>query len=413
MLKWQGDFTLPRFRAKLANKYLLHPDVEPGYEEIYRADLGESTIGRKGFGASFGGSSTGGPGFYRTVGSGFNVGAESLGSTRAFNTGTSSLTRMPGTQGSFTDLRSIGNSTLNDPFSSTMNLPTLNKSSSVPTIGLKRHEVAPTRRMNASLSQSSLPMSVPSSPTGAGDDRKEREKEQAMEAASRRLWAASHGAELYIKETLELMKTGQGGPLSKTPVPGMQRAMKQGAKLDWRSDEWDGATLLLKAVRTNALELTMYLLSLGADPLIEDYSGRGILHWAAMEGNPAMMEYLLVNVPTALPSKEDGGGDSPLHLAAYNGHMPVVRLLIRAQGDPNLPNSGGFNAIQLAEARRMWHIVDYLSGQKQQQEDLAGVDTEVRNLLRKCNLVRSDELRAEAAVNPKPKPKAKADAKKK
>mmetsp|Transcript_114140 Transcript_114140/g.208808 ORF Transcript_114140/g.208808 Transcript_114140/m.208808 type:complete len:407 (-) Transcript_114140:121-1341(-) len=406
MLKWQGDFTLPRFRAKLANKYLLHPDVEPGYEEVYRADLGETAINKKGFGSSLGGSSGGG--FYRTMGS------ESLGASGRLNMSSSSLTRMPGSS-SFTDLRSIGNATLrdrSDPFSSTTNLPTLSKSQSVPTIGLKRHEVAPTKRPSSLKDSMTLSDQPPLSELDYGA-RRERERAEAAEAASRRLWACSHGAELYIKQTLEMMKTGQGGPLNKTQVPGMKECFRKGAKIDWRSDDWDGATLLVKAVRTNALELTMYLLSMGADPMVEDYSGRGILHWAAMEGNPAMMEYLLVNVPNLQPSRDDGGGDTPLHLASYHGHMPVVRLLIRAQADPNLPNAGGFNAIQLAEARRMWHIVHYLSGQKQQQEDLAGGDAEVRVLLRPCNLLRSDELRAEEAVNPKPKPKAKADAKKK
>merc|ERR1719506_459894 len=46
-LKWSGDYTLPRYRAKLANQYFLHPNVAPGYEELYRSDLGERTISRR------------------------------------------------------------------------------------------------------------------------------------------------------------------------------------------------------------------------------------------------------------------------------------------------------------------------------------------------------------------------------
>merc|ERR1719265_2883712 len=46
-IRWGGDFSLPRFRAKLANRHLLHPDVEPGYLELYRPELGGRTITKR------------------------------------------------------------------------------------------------------------------------------------------------------------------------------------------------------------------------------------------------------------------------------------------------------------------------------------------------------------------------------
>jgi hypothetical protein len=257
--------------------------------------------------------------------------------------------------------------------------------------------------MERMKTQGTLSM-APTSP----EDRKERDKELASEAMSRRLWAAAHGSEIHIKEAIELRKDDPSIQLKNTAVPQMQKAIKGGAKLEWHNDEWDGATLLIKAVRTKSQALAEYVLAIGADPLAIDKSGRGIFHWAAIEGNPAIMEFLLGSQSDPQVQAPDNGGDTPLHLAAYHGHLPIIRLLVRYKVDPFQPNSQGYSAVDLAEAKRMWHIAHYLSEAKQQEEDktLELPDFKVRNLVRPCNLRRADELAAIAALNPKPKPKA-------
>jgi len=251
----------------------------------------------------------------------------------------------------------------------------------------------------------SLGDKVPTSPM-SGDDKREKEKEMNSEAMSRRLWAAAHGSEIHIKEYIELRVDDPSLQLKTCPVPGIQKALKGGAKIDWQNDEWDGATLLLKAVRTNSDALAEYVLAIGADPTILDKSGRGVFHWTAIEGNPAMMEFLLSSIPNPQIQTPDNGGDTPLHLAAYQGHLPIIRLLIRYKVDPMQPNALGYNAIDLAEARRMWHIAHYLNENKHQEDDRTAEDFQVRNLVRPCNLYRANELRDIAALNPKPKPKA-------
>merc|ERR1711988_1930115 len=117
------------------------------------------------------------------------------------------------------------------------------------------------------------------------------------------------------------------------------------------------------------------------------------------------MEFLLSSIPDPQIQVPDNGGDTPLHLASYHGHLPIIRLSIRQKVDPMQPNALGYNAIDLAEARRMWHIAHYLSEQKQ-QEDKTTDDFQVRNLLRPCNKSRAQELRDIAALNQKPKPRA-------
>eukprot|EP00439_Symbiodinium_sp_Y106_P021754 s411_g2.t1 len=47
MLKWSGDYSLPRLRAKLATTGAGTEQTEPDYAEVYRPDLGQSTILRK------------------------------------------------------------------------------------------------------------------------------------------------------------------------------------------------------------------------------------------------------------------------------------------------------------------------------------------------------------------------------
>jgi hypothetical protein len=257
---------------------------------------------------------------------------------------------------------------------------------------------------------------VPTSPMSP-EERKEREKELNSDAMSRRLWAAAHGGEVHIKEFIQDRKNEVIDPstnIKTCAVPGITKALKGGAKLDWKNDEWDGCTLLLKAIRTNSDALAEYLLAIGADPLVVDKSGRGVFHWAAIEGNPSLMNLLLNAMPEPPLQVPDNGGDTPLHLAAYHGHLPIIRQLTREKTDDakflEQTNALGFTAQDLAEARRMWHIVHYLSESKFQEEDKTCElkDFQVRNLVRPCNLGRANELKRIADLNPKPKPKASA-----
>jgi len=390
-LKWAGDFTLPRFRAKLANQYLLHPDVAPGYEELYRSDLGERTISRVTSSSDFG----------RSLRSTASPSSLSFGGTLATQMGTASYSALSQSRSgaSLAEMRTN---------SSTGSLPGLGQSSSVPTLGLRRMEAQPAAaRLGRTVAMDRMRGKDNTSVAAMSpEDRKEKEKEMLSEAMSRKLWAAAHGGEIHIKEFIELRKEDPALQLKTCAVPGMQKALKGGAKIDWKNDEWDGATLLLKAVRTDSLALAEYCSAMGADSMQIDKSGRGAFHWAAIEGNPAMLEFLLSTTSDPQLQNPDSGGDTPLHLAAYHGHLPIIRLLIRHNVDPTQPNALGYNAIDLAEARRMWHIAHYLSEQKHQEEDKQTEDFQVRNLVRPCTLSRANELKAIAALNPKPKPKA-------
>lgn len=193
-----------------------------------------------------------------------------------------------------------------------------------------------------------------------------------MEAATKKLWTAVHGSETLIRTAVQpLMRDYWSGDFPSNQAflaavnklgggfPGMVRAFKGGAKIDWHHPEWDGATLLIRAARTGALHLAVYCLSLGANIAEKDDSGRGVAHWIAFTGNDQLLQYLLSAYQLELTSP-DASGDSPLHLAAYQGHLGVVRQLLR-HGVQETVSKSGFTPSQLAESRRMWHVVKFLT----------------------------------------------------
>lgn len=388
-MQWQGDFTLQRFRATLAKKHLMHPDLEPAYMERYRPDLGESSIVRRPLSASASALDN-------------NV---SPGNTWRLRT-SASLSASGG----------------------------LGKSSSVPSLGVRRADCAPASTTPSpgfpggrqglpkgphAASTGSLRIAEPASPTAASDDPKAREKEMNVEAWNRKLWTSMKSAEYLIQQYLILARDDPANATSLRNVllPGVQKALSQGAKLDWQNDEWDGATLIIKFARTGCLEAVMWLLERGADHTIVDYSGRGVLHWAAMDGRGDLVEFLLQNVlQRGLKIDDpDGGGDSPLHLAAYHGNLSAVRLLVRHGADPLLQNQNGYTAVELASVRRKWHVANYLSDFRLHEQDKAK-DKEAKDetkyrlneFVRVCDASRATRLRQVA-----PPPKKKADPKKK
>jgi len=415
MLKWQGDFTLSRFRAKLADKYLLHPDVEPGYNEHYRQDLGSSLIMSEKLQVPIDGFDT-----IRRDGSTGRLAdivddyprtaprrrAGSISGSRGFGNYSSTLS-LNGSQSLTRSQSGLGFATSN----------------SSPSLGVRRAEGALRQGAglggsfsNTSLGASGMIATAPSSPSGGDADAK---KEMEAQMFSRRLWMASQGAGGAIKEHLTQLQADEPDPknwvkmMKDASAVGMTKALKSGARIDWRNPEWNGATLFLKSVRTGDISMMMYLLAQGADATVCDDSGRNCLHWAAMEGSTKMMENLLFYAGELDVNQVDSGGDTALHIAAYQGKMSSMRLLIAVKADPGEFSGNQFNATELAEARRMWHISHYLGDNKQQEDDKANETATIKDFDRPCNHFRARELKDLEIIFPKPKPKAKAKAKSK
>lgn len=262
---------------------------------------------------------------------------------------------------------------------------------------------------------------APTSPVSDGD-KKNLDKERQEKQACKKMWTIGSSIELQIQEKLEqlIADNPEKKPkdlIKQVDLPRMRQEMKRGGKLDWKNPDWDGATLLLKAIRTDNTALAKWIVAKGGDPTIPDNSGRNALHWAASgDINPEIMSYLLETVPMApaLVNNPDEGGDTPLHIAAYHGNLPAVRLLIRHSAETTNVNAEGFTPQDLAEGRRMWHVANYLTAQREQEEDKANAELEIRNIVRKCNLDQANLLKATGvaqllnlANKPKPAPKKK------
>lgn len=67
--------------------------------------------------------------------------------------------------------------------------------------------------------------------------------------------------------------------------------------------------------------------------------------------------------PHELLSQKNSAGNTPLHWAALNGHLPVVQTLVMAaNADPTITNAAGHDAVFEAEANEKGEVVDWLLG---------------------------------------------------
>lgn len=148
----------------------------------------------------------------------------------------------------------------------------------------------------------------------------------------------------------------------------------------------DGATALHRAAEWGSLETARVLLARGADPNAPDRRGRTPLALAAHDSSPrkekptpALVDLLLErgavldvfaaavlgrrDVLTALLDADgarvnarNGGGSTPLHLAAWNRKPESVDLLLERGADLDARNGRGETPVQLADddqARRL------------------------------------------------------------
>lgn len=75
-------------------------------------------------------------------------------------------------------------------------------------------------------------------------------------------------------------------------------------------------------------------------------------------------------LPHALLSQANSGGNTPLHWAALNGHLEVIKILVMAaNADPTLTNAAGHDAVYEAELNDKGEVVDWLLGHCENLEE--------------------------------------------
>ena len=60
------------------------------------------------------------------------------------------------------------------------------------------------------------------------------------------------------------------------------------------------------------------------------------------------------------PNAPDNVGLTPIHCAAWNGHVEIVRLLMETTDNPNAPDISGRTPMKLAEHKGHQEIVKLL-----------------------------------------------------
>ena len=106
---------------------------------------------------------------------------------------------------------------------------------------------------------------------------------------------------------------------------------------------------IFRAARDGNLELIMR--QEPASVLAKDYHGWTPLHWAAAEGHVHVVRLLLAELRAEMDAENDNG-ETPLHLAAKSGHADVVKVLVTEfQANPHIVTP---SLVHQAELYRYW-----------------------------------------------------------
>ena len=129
---------------------------------------------------------------------------------------------------------------------------------------------------------------------------------------------------------------------------------------------------------------------------VDKESGNGLLHMAAANGHVGMFSwtfrvlcgYITNNDLDTLKelltlsafsqasslNLQNASGNTPLHWAAVNGHLPAVKLLIEAGADPSVINRAGKDAVYEAEVSEKNEVAAWLLTEGKGLESAIGVD---------------------------------------
>jgi ankyrin repeat protein len=99
----------------------------------------------------------------------------------------------------------------------------------------------------------------------------------------------------------------------------------------------------------------------------------GPIHEAARDGDLKTVESLLKDHPDLVSSKDEKYGQTPLHIAAFNDHLDVAKLLLANKADVNTKANNGSTALHLAAAKGNKDMVELLLASK---ADINAVDND-------------------------------------
>jgi hypothetical protein len=99
----------------------------------------------------------------------------------------------------------------------------------------------------------------------------------------------------------------------------------------------------------------------------------GPIDEAARDGDLAKVKLLLKDHPDLVSSKDEKYGQTPLHIAAFNDHLDVAKLLLANKADVNAKANNGSTPLHLAAAKGNKDMVELLLASK---ADIDAVDND-------------------------------------
>ncbi|KAJ7686065.1 ankyrin [Mycena rosella] len=103
-------------------------------------------------------------------------------------------------------------------------------------------------------------------------------------------------------------------------------------------------------------DVKQFVAQFGSDAAAEirDDNGNTALHMLCGNGHADLLDYLLPIIPPVLLSARNSSESTPLHWAAVNSHLDVVKKLVQFQGGPgidliDIKNAAGRSPLAEAE----------------------------------------------------------------
>jgi ankyrin repeat protein len=191
--------------------------------------------------------------------------------------------------------------------------------------------------------------------------------------------------EKILAESPDLVNRNQGEPLRGAAARGQLKVATY--LLDHGADVAAGdPPALLNAVLKRNREMVELLVRRGA-PLSAQGRGISALHLAAGQGWLAGVKILLdakspVNEPVA-------GGYRPLHFAAFAGNLEIVKLLLDRGAEVNAAGDGGTIPLQVAVRQKFLKVADLFLEHKADPERIGECDIAMSTLQQMISLSRN------------------------
>jgi uncharacterized protein len=138
----------------------------------------------------------------------------------------------------------------------------------------------------------------------------------------------------------------------------VKKMLVAGANINTK-DSTVGGTLIIHAAETGNGQLTKFLMKNGADIKVSTATGYTLLH-AASHGGIDWLVRRLIKKGLDVNVQEKDKGDTPLILAALEGHLSTVKLLLKNGASLNARNKAERTVLHAALLRENKEMIDIL-----------------------------------------------------